>query len=70
LAAGAVSPIFSNRGRAIALAAELRCSPQTVYSWKYSNAIPRYRRREVLDAVHRMRLQLPVETILYLSKVF
>ncbi|KMS53611.1 hypothetical protein V474_22795 [Novosphingobium barchaimii LL02] len=48
----------------------MRCSAQTVYSWKYANAIPRYRRSEVLDAVHRMRLQLPVETIIYLSKVF
>lgn len=69
-APGAVSPIFSKRGRVIALTAEIRCPIQTVYSWKRAQAIPRHRRQQVLGAVSRMALDVPPETILYLSKVF
>lgn len=65
-----IAPLFSERGRVIALAAELRCPAQTVYSWKNNGSIPRWWRMAVLNAARSLNIELPDETILYLSKVF
>lgn len=63
-----VELLFSERRRASALAAELRCPKQTVYSWKYKGAIPTWRRADVLAAAVRLNMDLPPQVISYLAR--
>lgn len=63
-----VAAIFSERKRASALAAELRCPKQTVYSWKHKGYIPPWRRAAVLAAIGRLGFEVPPTTIAYLAK--
>lgn len=63
-----ISTLFAERKRVAAIAAEMRCPFQTVYSWKKKGSIPPWRRPAVLDAIRRLEIDVPPELLAYLAK--
>jgi hypothetical protein len=66
-AGAAVASLLGPRGRLTAFAREMSCPVGTVFSWKQARSIPAWRRPAVLDAVRRMKIEVPVEVIAYLA---
>lgn len=63
-----VDQLFAKRGTLSAIAREVPCSVQTAHAWKRNRSIPTWRRSAVLDAVRRLKLDLPDEVIAYLVR--
>lgn len=63
-----VADLFAERKRVAALAAEMRCPFQTVYSWKRKGDIPPWRRPAVLDAIRRLEIDVSPATLVYLTQ--
>lgn len=45
----------------------MRCPVGTVFSWKKSGSIPPWRRPAVLEAVRRLKYELPADVLAYLA---
>ncbi len=63
-----VDVLLGPRKQVAAIAQEMRTPYATVWSWKKSGSIPDWRRPYVLDAVRRLKLDLPAEVIAYLAR--
>lgn len=59
--------LFGPRGRLTLFAKEMRVPVGTVFCWKRERGIPVWRRAKVLDAVRRLRIDVPADVIAYLA---
>jgi hypothetical protein len=62
-----VADLFAERSRLSRIAEEMRCPVGTVFSWKKSGSIPPWRRPAVLEAVRRLKYELPADVLAYLA---
>lgn len=63
-----VETLLSPRGRVAILAREMKVHPGTVWEWKTKRAIPKWRRVPVLNAVRRLKIDVPPEVVVYLAQ--